>query len=45
MSFADLFKASVDSNNQLSNSQKLNYLKACVKGEAAKLITAVTIND
>ena len=45
MSFADLFKASVDSNNQLSNSEKLNYLKACVKGEAAKLISSVTITD
>ena len=45
MSFADLFKASVDSNNQLSNSEKLNYLKACAKGEAAKLISSVTITD
>ena len=45
MSFANLFKASVDSNNQLSNSEKLNYLKACVKGEAAKLISSVTITD
>ena len=43
MSFADLFEASVDSNNQLSNSEKLNYLKACVKGEAGKLISSVTI--
>ena len=45
MSFADLFKASVDSNNQLSNSEKLNCLKACVKREAAKLISSVTITD
>ena len=45
MSFADLFKASVDSNTELSNSEKLNYLKACVKGEAAKLISSVTITD
>ena len=36
MSFFDLFKASVDSNTHLSNSEKLNYLKACVKGEAAR---------
>ena len=45
MSFAVLFKASVDSNSQLSNSEKLNYLKACVKGEAAKLISSVTITE
>ena len=45
MSFADLFKASVDSYNQLSNSEKLNYLKACVKGEAAKMNSSVTITD
>ena len=45
MSFADLFRASVDSNNHLSNSEKSNYLKACVKGEAVKLISSVTITD
>ena len=43
MSFAYLFKASVDSNYELSNSDKLNYLKACVKGEATKLISSITI--
>ena len=30
-SFFDLFKAAVDSNTQLTNCEKLNYLKACEK--------------
>ena len=41
----DLFKASIDGNNQLSDSEKLNYLKVCLVGNAAKLITSVTITD
>ena len=45
MSVADLFRAYVDSNNLLSNSEKLHYLKACVKREAAKLISSVTISE
>ena len=44
-SFRDLFTASVDSNAQLSNSEKLNYLRACVKGDAAKVISSLTITD
>ena len=44
-SFIDLFKASVDDNNQLSDSEKLNYLKVCLVGDAAKLIASVTITD
>ena len=45
MSFIDLFRDSVDENTQLTNSEKLNYLKACVKGDAAKLISSITITD
>ena len=45
MSFIDLFRASVDGNNQLSDSEKLNYLKVCLVGDAAKLIASVTITD
>ena len=45
MSFIDLFKATVDSNSQLTNSEKLNYLRACVKGDAAKLISSITRTD
>ena len=44
-SFADLFTAAVDSNTSLTDSEKLNYLKACVKGDAAKLISTITITD
>ena len=44
-SFFDLFKAAVDSNTQLTNCEKLNYLKACVKGDAAKLISSFSITD
>ena len=44
-SFRDLFNAAVDSNTQLSESEKLNYLRACVKGDAAKLISSISITD
>ena len=43
--FFDLFKASVDSNSHLSNSEKLNNSNACVKGEAARLISSISITD
>ena len=45
MSFIDLFKASVDSNSQLTNSVKLKYLRVCVKGDAAKIFSSITITD
>ena len=45
MSFFDLFKASVDFNTHFSYSGKLNYLKACKKGEAARLIRSISITD
>ena len=45
MSFIDLFQGSVNSNSKLSNSQKLHYLKASLKGHAAKLLSSVTISD
>ena len=44
-SFVDLFKASVGSNMQLTKSEKLNYLRACLKGNAAKLISSLMITD
>ncbi len=44
-SFWDLFEASVHSNSVLSDSQKLHYLKASLKGDAAKLLTSVLISD
>ena len=45
MSFFDLFNAAVNSNTQLSDSEKLNYLRACLKGDAAKLICSVLKTD
>ncbi len=45
MSFADLFHAAVDSNQSLTKSEKLNYLKACVKGDAATLISSIAITQ
>ena len=33
-SFMDLFRACVDSNTQLANSEKLNDLRARIKGDA-----------
>ena len=35
----------MDSNQSLTKSERLNYLKACVKGDAAKLISSITITD
>ena len=45
LSFFDKFKASVDSNSHVSNSEKLNYLKGCAKGETARLISSITRTD
>ena len=45
MSFFDLFNAAVNSNTQLGDSEKLNYLRACLKSDAAKLICSISITD
>ena len=45
MSFKDLFKASVDGKNQMSDSRKVKYLKFCSVGDAAKMIASVTKTD
>ena len=39
------FDAAVNSNTQLSDSEKINYLRACLQGDAAKLIRSVAITD
>jgi hypothetical protein len=44
-SYWDLFEASVNRNNTLTDSQKRNYLKASVKGDAARLIASLTVSD
>ncbi|GFT55031.1 uncharacterized protein TNCV_2325401 [Trichonephila clavipes] len=43
ISFRDLFLASVGNNSTLSDSQKLQYLKLSVKGEAATLLQSIQI--
>ena len=45
VSFSDLFKAAVGSSTLLSDSERLNYLKACIKGDAAKIISSLRITD
>ena len=43
--FWDLFNASVHSNETLTDVQRLQYLKASLKGDAAKIISHLTITD
>ena len=45
MSFKDLFQATVGSNNLLGGAQKLQYLVASLKGEAAALVKSLPITD
>ncbi|CAL8138428.1 unnamed protein product [Orchesella dallaii] len=42
--FEDLFKAAIDSK-PLKPCEKLQYLKTCLKGDAAQLVKAFTITD
>ena len=41
ISFFDLFNAAVNSNTQLSDSEKLNNQRACLKGDTAKFYTGL----
>ncbi len=43
--FQDLFTAGFHNNSTLSGSQKLQYLKSCLSGEAASIIKSFTITD
>ena len=45
ISFFDLFKGAVHNNSELLDSQKQQYLKASLKGDAAKLLSSVTVTD
>ena len=45
LSFFDQFKSAVGNNPQLTNVQKLTYLKGCVKGEAALLISHLPLTN
>ena len=44
-SFFDLFKGEVIENSSLQGSQRLQYLKASVKVEAAKLLASIPVTD
>ena len=44
-SFWDIFTSSIDKNTKLSDSQKLHYLKSALQGDAAKLISPLSITD
>lgn len=43
--YKDSFAAMVHTNRDLTDSQKLNYLKASVKGEPSDMLRALTITD
>ena len=43
--FFDSFKCAVDSKPNLAPVQKLQYLKSCLKGEAATLVRNLNLND
>ena len=45
VSFSDLFQAAVGSSSLLSVSERLNYPKACIKGDAAKIFSSLRITD
>ncbi|GIY68606.1 hypothetical protein CDAR_532941 [Caerostris darwini] len=45
ISFRDLFLASVGNNESLNDSQKLQYVKLSVKGEAATLLQSIQISN
>ena len=45
LSFRDLFVAAVHDNSGLTGAQKLQYLKASVKGDAALLLQSVSITN
>ena len=40
-----MFKSSVHDNRSLTDSQRLQYLKASLQGDAAKLLTSLAITD
>ena len=43
--FCGSVQAAVGSNAEVTNSEELNYVKACVKGDAARLSTSIGITD
>ncbi|KFM61869.1 hypothetical protein X975_23938, partial [Stegodyphus mimosarum] len=45
LSFNDLFKTAIVDNDKLSGTQKLQYLKCSLKGDALRIVQALTICD
>lgn len=45
LSFKDIFKASIDQNQNLSDAIKLQYLKSALKGDALRIIQTISITD
>ncbi|XP_034945021.1 uncharacterized protein [Chelonus insularis] len=44
LSFKDLFSSIVVANNSISDTEKLQYLKSCLRGPAAQLLDSTTIS-
>ncbi|KYN05933.1 hypothetical protein ALC62_03129 [Cyphomyrmex costatus] len=44
-SFYDLFSSMVGHNEELNNVEKMHYLKTCLAGDAAKLVTNLKVTD
>lgn len=44
-SFHDLFSSMVGRNNELTNVEKMHYLKMCLSGDAARLVTNLPVSD
>ena len=45
LTFYNTFNALIDKNTQLGKTEKLHYLKACLKGDAAQIIQSMEITD
>ena len=45
MTFRDLFEATIDDNDQLSGVQKFQYLRSLLTGDAASMISALTLSE
>ena len=45
LNFQDIFLATIDSHTALTDAQKLQYLKSCVQGEAASLISSYPLTS
>ncbi|CAG7830796.1 unnamed protein product [Allacma fusca] len=43
MSFRDLFTATIGNNNALAAAQKLQYLKSCLRGDAARIVQSMQV--